>query len=260
MRVMKVDYRAKDLIVFDLDGTLTPSKANMDAAMGRELVRLLGVKKVAIIGGGSYHQFREQFLRHFKCPTPLLKNLFLFPETSTAFYRYRGGWREVYKRKFSAHEKKKIMRAFRDAFREIHYVPSPKTYGKVIEDRGSQITFSALGQDVVKILGPKRGIALKEKWHRENDIRLQLIRALKKRLPEFEREGGITSVDVTRKGIDKAYGVREIKKVLKVPIARMLFIGDALYPGGNDEAAKRSGVQCIAVKRRAIRAALLKKS
>lgn len=248
MKKIPASYRGKDLIVFDLDGTLTPSKANMQRDVTQLLARLLAVKKVAVIGGGSYGQFQRQFLEHFHPPKALFQNLFLFPTTSTSFYRYRGGWKKIYGKELSKREKRQIMRAFHEAFKEIHYAPPPKTYGKVIEDRGSQITFSALGQDVVKKLGVKRGETLKEKWNRESDIRPQLIRALRKRLPEFEHAGGYTSVDVTKPGIDKAYGVRQIKKTLKIPISKMLFIGDALYRGGNDEAAKRTGIDCIAVK------------
>lgn len=241
-------YRDKDLIVFDLDGTLTESKANLKSDMSRALTKLLTTKKVAVIGGGSYRQFREQFLGPFRCPEKFLKNLFLFPATSTLFYRYEGNWKKIYSNEISSREKKRIRQAFKDAFKEIHYVPPKKTYGKVIEDRGAQMTFSALGQDVVKILGPKRGVALKKKWHEESDIRPQLIRALRKRLPEYEHEGGFTSVDVTKKGIDKAYGVRQIEKTLKIPVKKMLFVGDALYKGGNDAAAKKTGIQCVAVR------------
>jgi len=242
------NYRQKELIVFDLDGTLTPSKANLQKSMAGMLAQLLAVKKVAVIGGGSYTQFQRQFLRHFHPKKELLKNLLIFPTTATSFYRYHAGWKKIYAKELSKREKKQIMRAFQEAFKEIKYVSPAKTYGKVIEDRGSQITFSALGQDVVKKLGIRRGEALKKKWNQESDIRPQLIRALHKRLPEFEHEGGYTSVDVTKPGIDKAYGVRQIKKTLKIPIKRMLFIGDALYKGGNDEAAKKTGIACIAVK------------
>jgi len=73
------------------------------------------------------------------------------------------------------------------------------------------------------------------------------------------RTGGLTAIDVTQKGIDKAYGVRQIEKVLKIPIKDMVFIGDALYPGGNDAAAKKTGVQTIAVKGPADTIAIIKK-
>jgi HAD superfamily hydrolase (TIGR01484 family) len=138
-------------------------------------------------------------------------------------------------------EKKKIMRAFADAFAATKYVPPKKLWGKAIEDRGSQITFSALGQ--------KAPVKAKAAWNKKSDVRPALMKIIKKELLKFEvRRGGLTSIDVTQKGIDKAYGVRQIEKILKIPIKDILFIGDALYPGGNDAAAKKTGVQTMAVR------------
>jgi phosphomannomutase len=231
----------KDLIVFDLDGTLTPSKAPLKRDMAHMLAWLLAVKKVAVIGGGSYEQFRKQFVGHLDTPRQLLQNLFLFPTTSTSFYRYRGGWNKVYRKVLTAAEKEKIMRAFEEAFQKIGYQNPKKHWGKIIEDRDSQITFSALGQ--------KAPIPAKEQWNKKKDVRPEIMKIMQKHLPGFEvRRGGLTSIDVTHKGIDKAYGIRQINKTLKIPISKMVFIGDALYPGGNDYAAKKSGVQCIAVR------------
>ena len=236
-----VSLSKKSLIVFDLDGTLTESKAPLKPDMARALATLLEQKKVAIIGGGSYEQFKNQFAGHFICPPALFKNLFLFPTTSTSFYRYqRSGWKQVYRKVLKPAEKKKIMRAFANAFVAIKYVPPKKLWGTVIEDRGSQITFSALGQ--------KASVKAKAAWNKKSDGRPALMKIMQKELPTFEvRSGGLTSIDVTQKGIDKAYGVRQIEKVLKISIKDMVFIGDALYPGGNDTAAKKTGVQTIAV-------------
>jgi HAD superfamily hydrolase (TIGR01484 family) len=238
----------KSLIVFDLDGTLAPSKSPLEPSMDRVLTALLKVKKVAVIGGGSYEVFTNQLIKNLTCPKPLLTNLFLFPTTSTAFYRYRGGrWTKVYRKTLSTKEKKQIHTAFAEAFKATGYVHPKKVWGTVIEDRGTQITFSALGQEVVAALG-KKGLAMKEQWFKDNQpLRLKMIKIMARRLKKFEvRGGGLTSIDVTQKGIDKGYGVRQIEKHLHIPIKDMVFIGDALYKGGNDAAAKKSGVQTIA--------------
>lgn len=238
----------KSLIVFDLDGTLAPSKSPLESDMSRALTALLAQKKVAVIGGGSYEQFNNQFLSHLKCPPALLKNLFIFPTTSMAFYKYDKGWKNVYRKILKESEKKKILRAFDEVYTAVNYVAPKKVWGPVIEDRVTQMSFSPLGQNIVDKLGSKKGIALKEQWRKENNpLRLKMAKLLGKKLSSFEvRVGGITTIDITRKGIDKAYGVRQIEKVLKIPIKNMLFIGDALYPGGNDAAAKKSGVQTMA--------------
>jgi phosphomannomutase len=240
---------SKQLIVFDLDGTLAESKSPLKSDMSRTLTELLKVKKVAVIGGGTYEQFQNQLVAHFKCPPELFHNFFLFPTTSTSFYRYRsGGWKKVYRHVLKASDKKKIFNAFEKAFKATGYEHPKKIYGKIIEDRATQVTFSALGQDIVTKLGAK-GIALKEQWNKDNRLlRLRIIKSMSKDLKEFEvRGGGLTSIDVTQKGIDKGYGVKQIEKTLKIPIKNMLFIGDALYPGGNDAAAKKSGIQTMAV-------------
>lgn len=60
--------------------------------------------------------------------------------------------------------------------------------------------------------------------------------------------GGTTSIDITKPGIDKAYGINKLKEILGIEISEMLFIGDALFKGGNDHAARKTGVDCIQVR------------
>ena len=242
-------FSHKHLIVFDMDGTLTPSKSVADREMVKLMLALLEKKRVAIIGGGRYSLFQEQMIDRLPKRDPRLANLFLFPTTSTAFYRYRGTWKNVYNKKLSASDRTKIKRAFRDVFKEMHYVHPAKTYGPVIEDRGTQVSFSALGQEVVAVLG-KKGIRMKAEWKEKNTpLKLAMAKLLAKRLPKFEvHAAGFTTIDVTRKGIDKAYGIWQIEKYLHVPVKNMLFVGDSLFPGGNDYAAKRTGVDCAAVR------------
>lgn len=239
----------KSLIVFDLDGTLTETKSDMGPDMARAIGALLKEKKVAVIGGGTYRQFRRQFIARLACPRQALKNLFIFPTTATAFYRYDGKWKNVYSRPLSAARKKEIRRAIGDVFKEVGYVPPKKVYGKTLEDRGSQMSYSFLGQDVVARLG-KKGVRLKEEWTKKNaPLKLKVAAMLQKKIPDLEvRAAGFTTIDITRRGIDKAYGIRQIEKYLRIPVRDMVFVGDALYRGGNDAAAKKTGVQTIAVR------------
>lgn len=245
---MQVDIRKKKIIVFDLDGTLTETKSPMDAEMAGLLSQLLEKKIVAVIGGGKYELFKEQLIRRMRASERLLRKLFLFPTTATAFYRFVNGWKKMYDHQLTKREKRKIFKAFQETFKEVGYAHPQKIYGKVIEDRGTQVTFSALGQDIVTELGQK-GVELKKKWKQENTgMKMKMVKVLKRRLPDFKvSAAGYTSIDVTRKGIDKAYGIRQIKKHLHVTVPQMVFVGDALFPGGNDNAVRRTGVQCIAV-------------
>ncbi len=238
----------KSLIVFDLDGTLTETKTPLAPDMSGALVALLKNAKVALVGGGSWKQFKKQFIAQFLCPRELLPRLFLFPTTATSFYRYHGGWKKVYAEELPKTERQRIKKAFRDVLKEMHYLPPKKTYGKIIEDRKSQVTFSALGQDVVARLGAK-GVRLKETWTKKNGpLKLEITKLVQKRLPNLEvHAAGFTSIDVTKKGIDKAYGIRQIERHLRIPVKEMLFIGDAIFPGGNDYAVVKTGIKAIKV-------------
>jgi phosphomannomutase len=63
-------------------------------------------------------------------------------------------------------------------------------------------------------------------------------------LPDFAvRIGGSTSIDITRQGIDKGYGIIKLSQASEIPLGDMMFIGDALYPGGNDHAVMPRNVR-----------------
>ncbi|MGB6885392.1 MAG: HAD hydrolase family protein, partial [Candidatus Acidiferrum sp.] len=116
-----------------------------------------------------------------------------------------------------------------------------KLWGEAIEDRGSQITFSALGQQAP--------LKEKEKWDPDYAKRKQIKAILDPLIPGFSvRMGGTTSIDITKPGIDKAYGIRKLRDVLGISLKEMIFIGDALFPGGNDYPAEEAGVVSIPVR------------
>jgi len=134
----------KKLIVFDLDGTLAESKSALDAEMATLLGALLRSVRVAVISGGDWPQFQEQMLPAL-APDAQLRNLSLLPTCGTKFYRYASGWERLYAEDLTAAEKEKIVGALRQAS-ELAAGAVQETWGARIEDRGGQITFSALGQ------------------------------------------------------------------------------------------------------------------
>lgn len=233
----------KKIIAFDLDGTLTESKSAMDLEMAQLIARLLRHKVVLVIGGGSIAQFKKQFLGRLTLSFNERKNLFISSTSGNALYRYRGKrMEEVYRYVLAPQEKKKIMIAFGQSLKEIGYVRPRKTYGPLFEDRQSQITFSALGQKAP----PEK----KREWNAAfQPLRVRVAAALAKRLPDFEvRIGGMTSIDVTRKGIDKVYGISRMLKKAGCSRRDMVYVGDALYKGGNDYVVAAAGIKTIGVK------------
>jgi HAD superfamily hydrolase (TIGR01484 family) len=229
----------KKLIVFDLDGTLAESKSSLDTEMVALLHHLLGIVKVAIISGGGWPQFEKQILSNL--PNDVcLENLSLLPTCGTQFYQYNGDWEKIYSEDFSKDEKKKIIDALKSALNTVDF-KIEKIWGEVIEDRGSQITYSALGQQAP--------IKEKKEWDPDFTKRVRIREILGTLIPEFSvRLGGATSVDITKPGIDKAYGIMKLRDTLNIEIKEMIFIGDALFPGGNDYPAKEAGVVSIKVK------------
>jgi phosphomannomutase len=229
----------KRLIVFDLDGTLAKSKTPLDTEMAALFSALLAVAKVAVISGGDWPQFEEQLLRSFP-QDPHLENLSLLPTCGTKFYRYTGTWTKIYSEDFSADEKQRIIRSLTQAL-DTADLKAARSWGETIEDRGSQITFSALGQ--------RAPIQEKKKWDPDFAKRKSIKALLDELIPEFSVQlGGTTSVDITKPGIDKAYGIRKLRDTVGVAIDEMIFIGDALFPGGNDYPVRQAGVLSIRVR------------
>ena len=127
--------------------------------------------------------------------------------------------------RISASRTKEDRRAPRTSGRSLG-IRAAKHWGDLIEDRGSQITFSALGQEAP--------LAEKAKWDPDFAKRQKIEAILEPMISASPSIlGGATSIHVTRPGIDKAYGIMKLKETLGVPIADMIFVGDAIFPGGN---------------------------
>jgi phosphomannomutase len=228
----------KKLVVFDLDGTLATSKQAVDVEMAQLFVALLDLRSVAVISGGDWPQFERQLLDQLPSRGGY-KKLFLLPTSGTKFYQFDGDWSQIYADNFSTDERERVMDALTSAAAEAGFADET-IWGEQIEDRGSQITFSGLGQEAKP--------DAKASWDPDVQKRNHLKALLDVRLPDFAvRIGGSTSVDITKPGIDKAYGINKLATISGFGLPEMLFIGDALYPGGNDAPVRDVGVATIAV-------------
>jgi HAD superfamily hydrolase (TIGR01484 family) len=229
----------KKLIVYDLDGTLAKRKSAVDAKMCGLLHDLLGVVKAAVISGGDWPQFEEQLVSHLP-DDARLASLSILPTCGTKFFRHSGKWEKVYSEDFTANEKTKLMSSVKQAVAAAGFKVE-KTWGEVIEDRGSQITFSALGQQAP--------LEEKDKWDPDYAKRKKIKGILEPLIPEFSvKIGGSTSIDITKPGIDKAYGIGKLSELLGISKAEMVYIGNALFVGGNDYPVKEAGVVSISVR------------
>lgn len=225
------------LVAFDLDGTLAESKQRVSAEIGELLGRLLEIVPVAILSGAKFSQFENQLLPAL--PDAHLSRLFLFPTSAAQCYRYSNGkWQTQYDHSFSTAERARIMQSLSEALAEVGLTEEPaQRWGERIEDRGAQVSFSPLGQQAP--------VEAKREWNGKFEpLRKQLHTALVKRLPDFSvRMGGLTTIDITRKGVNKAYGIRKLIELTDVSISEMLYVGDALQEGGNDAVVIETGVK-----------------
>ncbi len=238
----------KKLIAFDLDGTLAPSKSHFHPRMVALFDQLLAKYQVCVISGAKYELFQQQFLTQITSEPASLERLHILPATGTRYYRFiKGKWQRLYAEDFSKSDKERIINALEDALEKSGHKVE-KTYGPTIEDRISQITLSPLGQDVVAELGDQ-GLEIKENWDPDMKLRKEIVAIAEKDLPEFNvKVAGLTSIDVTRPGVDKAYGMRKLMKEAGVKKEEILFMGDKIIPGGNDYAVEQMGIDCISVR------------
>lgn len=238
----------KKLIVFDLDETLAQSKEELDTEMAALLSELLKVTKVSVISGGGWPQFQTQVLAQLPQGSHL-SQLQLLPTCGTQFYQYtrdesssdpnKDDWTQLYAEDFTDAEKAKITKSLEQSVASSGFT-AEKCWGEQIEDRSSQITFSALEQHAQ--------IDENKKWDPDFKKRQKIKTLLVKPISEFAVNlGGATSIDVTKPGIDKGYGIRKLRDTLGIAISDMIFVGDAISPGGNDYPAKQAGATSICV-------------
>ncbi|MGB3699267.1 MAG: HAD-IIB family hydrolase [Gordonia sp. (in: high G+C Gram-positive bacteria)] len=238
---MSVTHNGKtyQLVMFDLDDTLAPSKTAMSDEMVELFRELLAGSLGCIISGGQYGQFQTQVLDRLG-EFDDRGNLHLMPTNGTRYIRWSGDdWQTVYAEDLSDEQKSQAMSVVEQGARELG-LWEEKTWGPILEDRGSQVTFSALGQSAP--------VDAKAAWDPDGRKKESLRAYAAERLPDLEvRSGGSTSVDITAKGIDKAYGARRLMEILDLSIDDILFFGDRLDEGGNDRPVADLGIDSIQV-------------
>ena len=233
----------KKLIAFDLDDTLAITKSPISDRMAELLEKLLGFYDVCVITGGSIEQIKKQVADRLEIDNLLLRKLHLMPTCGTRYYRFdesMNDWKQQYAEDLSAEQKKRIISVLEEAAKSLGYWEENPA-GDIIEDRGSQVTYSALGQQAT----PEAKYA----WDKDG-VKKHAIRDLAaEKLDDLEvRVGGTTSIDVTTIGIDKAYGMKKLIEALGISKEEILFIGDKLEEGGNDYPVKAFGIDTISVE------------
>lgn len=232
----------KKMIAFDLDDTLSITKSPIAPRMSELLMGLLEHYDVCVISGANVQQLQSQVTAYLPTEPHHLDRLHLMPTCGTRYYRFdhdANDWKMQYSNEPTPEQKQKAFEVLEQTAKQLGLWPEAP-YGEVIEDRGSQVTMAALGQDA-----PAEA---KYAWDPTGEKKLAIRNAVAPLLPELEvRAAGTTSIDVTLKGIDKAYGMNKLIEHAGVTKEEILFVGDKLDEGGNDYPVKSVGIDTIAV-------------
>ena len=223
----------KKLFIFDLDNTLSESRTPVDEEIAELLCRLLEKSSVAAISGESFQELDTQLVSRLSCGEKF-ERLFILPTSGGELWDFKEGeWSKVYSETIPSTARRKIIAAVS----VLAGIPKGRETD-FIEDRGGQVTYSALG-----LHAPMEN---KTAYDPDEKKRRDFIAKIAPQFPEFSFHiGGKTSVDVTKAGVDKAFGIRKLLAYKKIAPEEAVFVGDALFEGGNDSAAKNTGVEIV---------------
>lgn len=231
------------MLCFDLDGTLAESKQSLSEEMGALLARATESHYISIITGAAWPQIEKQVLPVLQKHCKNLNKVILCPTCATRTYAWdesANSFKELYSLLLTDSQKASIVATLNAAL-EAEELLFPQLWGPQVEDRGTQITFSALGQQA----------PLEEKmaWDPDFSKRQRIKSRMEPFLADFSiRLGGTTSIDITLAGIDKAFGIRKLSELCSISEDSILFFGDALFPGGNDFAVRSTSANCVEVE------------
>ncbi|WP_418968710.1 HAD-IIB family hydrolase [Alloscardovia omnicolens] len=227
------------VLAFDLDNTLARSKMPMTDETARLFASLTHLLPVAIVTGGRFELIESQVLDS-TLPYMYPNNVVLLPTTGTSYFQWNGRtFAPWYTLELSDDQKNRARYVLERYARSLH-LWYEHTDGVRIEDRGSQITFSALGSHAQ--------VDRKEAWDPDGAKRSLLAAQVQKELPDLTvRVAGSTSIDISSRGIDKSFAVSKIAEQFTISPSDIVFVGDRMSPGGNDYPAALAGTQAVRV-------------
>ncbi len=221
-------------VLFDLDETLAPSFQPIAQSMADRLSNLATRVPIAIMSGAGFDRIVADVVGRM---TAAGTRLMIFPNSTSQCYLYRdNAWQPIYSHLLNEEERTHIKETLRRALAEHPDLIGTEAHGEQIIDRESQIAFTAVG-----VNAPPE---VKASWDPTGERRQRIARDLLAELSGFDiLIGGASTIDFTKKAMNKAHGVHWLAEYLNVNPESMLFVGDALYPGGNDEVVIPTGIQ-----------------
>ncbi len=248
----------KKVLAFDIDQTLNIAKTPIPDEIAELLTKCLDHFEICPISGQKFDQFLIQIvdrLVEHGATTKQLTHLHLFVAQGTQYYHYqlpddnaktpysRNQWQQIYNYPLTEEQVQKISETIEKAARELNFWEADKLQDgdEIIENRLSQVTFSALGQHA--------GTEAKYAWDPDCKKREQIVARCKELAPEFDYEiGGTTSINAITPGMNKVFGMTHLLEELHVKKSDILYFGDMTQPGGNDYPVVQMGIDTITVR------------
>lgn len=250
----------KKVLAFDIDQTLNIAKTPIPEEIAVLLTECLNNFEICPISGQKFDQFLIQIVDRLvevaEVTPAQLQHLHLFVAQGTQYYRYSPlangndgskydskNWELIYNYPLNDEEISLISRAIEQAAKELGFWEGDKLKpgDKIIENRLSQVTFSALGQ--------MAGTEEKYAWDPDCRKRKKIVAKAKELAPNFMFEiGGTTSINAVKPGMNKAFGMTHLMEELGVLREDILYFGDMTQPGGNDYPVLEMGIETITVR------------
>ncbi len=208
---------------FDLDNTLTRSRTLMDAAHQEIFRKLCAEKDVVVVTGGQISQIQKQIPPSF--------NGQYFALSQSGNHAVAKNGEALWSERFTAQQKEAVLALIRTIHDEIKL--SVKDENDLVEDRGSQISYS--------LIGHHEDTSTKEAFDPGAHTRLAILDRHKEELVQLRasgadvRPGGTTTFDFIIDGRHKGFNITRLLEHEGWKKEDCLYIGDALFPGGNDE-------------------------
>ncbi len=215
------------IYIFDVDGTLTPSRQPMTKEFQKFFKEWVKKNKFFLVTGSDLPKLQEQMCYYdieaegiFTC----CGNQFWLPNPSVPIQSAD----LIYDNKFKV--PRKLNKLLGTILSNSIY---PHRYGNHIEDRGSMINFSIVGRNCTQ---EQRDEYFK--YDNEKGERKIIANAVKEKFPELDAViGGQISIDIYPKGKDKSQILEHIDSDFSIPFGEQqqyIFIGDRTMKGGND--------------------------
>lgn len=209
---------------FDLDNTLTRSKSLIEPEHAGILRSLSDHADVIVVSGSHQDVIRKHLGQSLEGRYRIL--------SQNGNYATDLNGTVLWERRLNDAQKNAVYQFIEEVKRYAQL--SVKNERDLVEDRGCQISYSLIGHN--------EDVSKKEKFDPDFSKRLALLKHFHKEVERLDRDlsieikiGGTTCLDIFERGKNKGYGVAELVRLMDWKKEECMYVGDALFPGGNDE-------------------------